>query len=177
MPEEPSGNVCNELNMASAPDSGASEFAALADESRLGGERQLEGLAGACELLGDRWSLPIVAVLLGGPLRYTEIQERLPGLAPNILTSRLRRLEQERLLLATQYSSRPLRFDYRLTPDGAALGRAIELLGAWGAAHTDPRAAPTHYECGSTLEMRWWCPACGLPVEQPATEEETLRLI
>src|ERR1700757_4093243 len=82
----------------------------------------LDGLASACEALGDRWSLPIVAALLDGPLRYTEIQERLPALAPNILTARLRKLERDGLLVASRYSSRPARFHYRLTADGAALG-------------------------------------------------------
>ncbi|HEX4564804.1 MAG TPA: helix-turn-helix domain-containing protein [Solirubrobacteraceae bacterium] len=135
--------------------------------------RQLEGLAAACGLVGDRWSLPIVAALLDGPLRYTEIQERVPGLAPNILTTRLRKLEQEHLLVATQYSARPPRFEYRLTPDGAALGGAIALLSAWSAARADPGTAPRHDECGSALELRWWCPACGLPVS-PGAEQPIL---
>src|ERR1700756_2657318 len=88
-------------------------------------------LAAACEVLGDRWSLPIVASLLEGPLRYTEIQERLPALAPNILSARLRKLEHDGLVVATRYSTRPARFDYRLTRDGAALAAAIQVLSAW----------------------------------------------
>jgi DNA-binding HxlR family transcriptional regulator len=136
-------------------------------------ERQLEALAAACELLGDRWSLSIVAALLEGPLRYTEIRERVRGLAPNILSARLRKLERERVLVATQYSARPSRFEYRLTPDGVALAGAIQLLSAWGAERADPGMAPRHEECGSALEMRWWCPACELPVS-PAAERPIL---
>lgn len=136
-------------------------------------EGQLAALASACELLGDRWSLPIIAALLDGPLRYTEIQEQLPALAPNILTARLRKLERDGLLVATRYSSRPARFDYRLTPDGAALGGAIQLLGAWASTREAPSAGPTHSVCGSPLEMRWWCPACGLPAP-PRSEEEPM---
>ena len=136
-------------------------------------EGQIAAVAAACEVLGDRWSLPIIAALLEGPLRYTEIQERVPGLAPNILTARLRKLERDGLLVATRYSSRPARFDYRLAPDGAALGGAIQQLSAWGAARADPGMTPTHGECGSVLEMRWWCPACGLAVS-PAAEQPIL---
>jgi DNA-binding HxlR family transcriptional regulator len=134
---------------------------------------QSEALAAACQLLGDRWSLPIVAALLDGPLRYTEIQEQLPALAPNILTARLRKLEREGLLVAARYSSRPARFDYRLTPDGAALGGAVQLLGAWASARATPSDAPSHSVCGSPLEMRWWCPACGLPA-LPTSEEDPI---
>ena len=146
----------------------ASELAGTAVEAR-----EHAGLAAACEVLGDRWSLPIVAALLDGPLRYTEIQEQLPALAPNILTARLRRLELEGLLVATQYSTRPSRFDYRLTADGAALAGAIQQIGAWAASRAEPGAAPAHDVCGSPLEMRWWCPACGLPAS-PAGDEEIL---
>jgi len=133
---------------------------------------RLAELAAACELLGDRWSLPIVASLLEGPLRYTEIQERLPALAPNILSARLRKLEQDGLLVATRYSIRPARFDYRLTTDGDALAAPIQLLSAWAAERAEPEAGPAHAACGSALEMRWWCPSCGIPV--PASGEEPL---
>jgi DNA-binding HxlR family transcriptional regulator len=121
-------------------------------------------LAGACELLGDRWSLPLIATLLDGPLRYTEIHERLPALAPNILTARLRKLEQNGLLVATRYSTRPPRFDYRLSADGAALAGPIELLSAWASRRAEIGSAPVHAACGSPLEVRRWCPSCGLPV-------------
>src|SRR5437588_11296410 len=128
------------------------------------------GLAEACERLGDRWSLPIVATLLDGPLRYGEIQDRLPALAPNILSARLRKLERDGVLLAARYSARPARFDYRLTADGAALGGTIELLGAWAAARNDPAVAPMHEACGSALELRWWCPTCAAPVDGRSEE-------
>jgi DNA-binding HxlR family transcriptional regulator len=134
------------------------------------GEEAPAGLAAACAVLGDRWSLPIIAALLDGPLRYTEIQERLPGLAPNILTARLRKLEQDSVLVATRYSSRPARFDYRLTADGAALGGVIELLSAWATERSEPGSVHTHAACGSALEMRWWCPSCGLPTSPPGEE-------
>lgn len=134
----------------------------------------LADLVSACDVLGDRWSLPVVATLLEGPLRYSEIQEQLPALAPNILTARLRRLEQAGLLVATQYSRRPPRYDYRLSADGASLAAVIALLSAWTASRAEPPAAPTHDVCGSALEMRWWCPACALAVSDALGEEAIL---
>ncbi len=90
-----------------------------------------EAVARACELIGDRWSLPIIAALLERPLRYTEIQELLPGLAPNILSGRLRSLERDGLISAERYSARPPRFQYRLTADGVALREVALMLSAW----------------------------------------------
>ncbi|MEW6581134.1 MAG: helix-turn-helix domain-containing protein [Actinomycetota bacterium] len=118
------------------------------------------GVAEACRVLGDRWSLPVVAALLGGPLRYGELQERLPGIAPNILSARLRRLEDEGLLVSSQYSARPRRFEYRLTPDGAALADAVRVLASWAGARSGAGGLPVHAPCGTPLEVRWWCPTC-----------------
>jgi DNA-binding HxlR family transcriptional regulator len=123
----------------------------------------LVALTAACDVLGDRWSLPVVAVLQDGPLRYGEIQDRLPAIAPNILTARLRTLEREGLVISSRYSARPPRFEYRLTPDGSALADATRLLASWasqraGAAHPPPQ--PRHDTCGTALETRWWCPTC-----------------
>src|SRR5262245_9061860 len=58
-------------------------------------------LEAALDRVGDRWSLLIVESLLDGPRRFGELNEALPGIAPNILSERLRRLEREGLIRAT----------------------------------------------------------------------------
>jgi DNA-binding HxlR family transcriptional regulator len=131
-------------------------------ERQSGENDDLSALAAACDILGDRWSLPIVATLLDGPLRYTELQKRLPAIAPNILTARLRKLEQEGLVLSSRYSARPPRFDYRVTPDGAALGDPIRLLAVWAGLRMETAHAAVHDICGTPLEVRWWCPTCAV---------------
>ena len=155
-----------------------------------------QAVSAACELIGDRWSLPILAALLEQPLRYTEIQELLPGLAPNILSARLRTLERDGLISAERYSARPPRFQYRLTGTGRALRDAVMLLSAWGAARgpggdredaaahagererawapQPPYEAPAHEHCGSPLELRWWCAECAMPAI-PQDEERTIE--
>ena len=89
------------------------------------------GLAKALELVGGRWSLLIVRELLTGPKRYTELQHGLPGIPTNILSSRLRELEEaglvERSLLA--HSSSVV---YGLTAYGLDLEEAVVRLGVWG---------------------------------------------
>jgi DNA-binding HxlR family transcriptional regulator len=124
------------------------------------------GLPEALDAIGDRWSPLLVDALLDGPLRFGELQERLPGIAPNVLSQRLRALEQERVLLATPYSTRPRRYEYELTESGRALAGALRLLADWGARHAGAQVEPRrHAACGSPLEARWWCPACGVPVD------------
>jgi len=123
-------------------------------------------LVAALDRVGDRWSLLIVDALLERPSRFSELAEALPGIAPNILTDRLRRLERERIVLSTPYQQHPPRMSYALTADGRALASAIRLLEDWGAGHLDD-AALRHTTCGTRLEARWYCPTCATLVEGP----------
>src|SRR4029078_6517320 len=72
-------------------------------------------LESALDRVGDRWSRLVVDALLDGPRRFGELREALPGIAPNILTDRLRRLERERILVSAPYSTRPPRHAYTTT--------------------------------------------------------------
>src|SRR5512143_868711 len=88
----------------------------------------LEPLRAALERVGDRWSLLVVESLLDGPMRFNDLQAALPGIAPNILSARLRRLESERVLQARPYSERPVRLRYELTAEGRELAGVLRLL-------------------------------------------------
>lgn len=117
-------------------------------------------LAAAVAAVGDRWSLLIVDALLTGPRRFGQLQEQVAGIAPNILSARLKRLEADGLVLAEAYSRRPPRFEYRLSGSGRELAGALRLLAHWGAGHGEETAPPSHRACGTPLEVRWYCPTC-----------------
>jgi DNA-binding HxlR family transcriptional regulator len=123
-------------------------------------------LSAALDSVGDRWTLLLVEALLEGPHRFGDLQEALPGIAPNVLSQRLRRLEREGLLLGQPYSERPPRFVYELTAAGAELAGALRLLADWGARHREGVEPPRHAACGSPVEARWWCPVCERPVDE-----------
>jgi DNA-binding HxlR family transcriptional regulator len=123
-------------------------------------------LAEAVARVGDRWTLLIVEALLSGPLRFNELAERVQGIAPNILTSRLRNLEQDGLVLAHPYSTRPPRFVYELTVPGQELAGALRLLAEWGSRRSGHPEPLLHEACGTPLEVRWYCPTCERAVEE-----------
>lgn len=133
----------------------------------------LAPLADALSTVGDRWSLLLVASLLDGPRRFGELQQALEGIAPNVLSQRLRQLEQRGLVLAQPYSRRPPRYLYELTESGHQLAGTLRLLADWGARHgeADAAEAPRHSACGTPLEARWYCPTCQEPAE-PAEDGE-----
>jgi DNA-binding HxlR family transcriptional regulator len=122
-------------------------------------------LADALASVGDRWTLLVVAALLEEPRRFNDLLAEIPGIAPNILSQRLRHLERRTLVVAQPYSERPPRSLYELTAAGRELAGALRLLTDWGARHSEGGEAPRHRTCGSPLEARWYCPTCGEPVE------------
>lgn len=102
-------------------------------------ERRSEcAIAGALDVLGDRWSLLIVRdLLLRGRLRFQDFasmvgQESIPT---NTLAARLRRLEEAGIVRREKYQDNPERFTYELTSKGLALVPVLESLAEWGVAH------------------------------------------
>jgi DNA-binding HxlR family transcriptional regulator len=120
-------------------------------------------LAEALAAVGDRWTLLIVAALLSGARRFGELQSELSGIAPNVLSSRLRQLTEQRLVVAEPYSRRPERFVYELSEAGRELAGPLRLLTQWGARRTGGGTA-VHARCGYPLEAVWYCPTCQEPV-------------
>lgn len=128
-------------------------------------------LAFAVERIGDRWTILIVDALMDGPLRFGELEETVTGIAPTVLTKRVRQLERDGIVVGTPYSERPVRLSYALTGPGRALVDAIGLLRDWGASHTGDERALHHATCGGALSTRLWCPTCDVAVGDRDAEE------
>jgi DNA-binding HxlR family transcriptional regulator len=135
------------------------------------GAEPRSALAEALATVGDRWTLLIVAALLDGPRRFGELQDAVEGIAPNVLTQRLRQLERNALLIARPYSERPPRFEYELSAAGQELAGVLRLLAGWGARQGEEPVAPRHDVCGTPMEARWWCPTCERPVADDEADE------
>ena len=128
-------------------------------------------LAEALSRVGDRWTLLVVAALLDGPRRFNELQDALEGIAPNILSARLKALIEHALVVQHPYQERPPRFVYELSEGGRELAGALRLLADWGARAAGSAEPLRHQACGTALEARWWCPTCEAPVDEGAGDE------
>ena len=91
---------------------------------------QMCPMATALDFVGDRWTILILRELLGGPARFQELRDGLPGIATNLLTERLRRMEGDGIVRRVEFGGSGL---YTLTEAGAGIRFAIEELGMWGA--------------------------------------------
>jgi len=100
----------------------------------------------ALDLVGERWALLIVRELLLGPKRFTDLRVGLPHTSPNILSERLRELEQAGVVHRRKLPPPAAIQVYELTEWGAELEPIVTQLGAWGARSPVP---PEHREINS----------------------------
>jgi DNA-binding HxlR family transcriptional regulator len=130
-------------------------------------ENQACSIAGALEVIGERWSLLIVRDVLLGLRRFDELQRNL-GIARNVLQARLERLLQNGVLERRRYQERPERFEYRLTDKGLELWPAIVALMDWGDRYAPPPGGPAvvleHKGCGGHVDAHRICETCGARV-------------
>jgi len=133
-------------------------------------------LADALDRVGDRWTLLIVASLLAGERRFNELQDELDGIAPNVLSARLKQLAEQALIVSRPYSERPPRFVYELTESGRELAGALRLLADWGARSAGAGEPLRHNACGTTLDARWWCANCDTIVDDAAEEGDVIHI-
>jgi DNA-binding HxlR family transcriptional regulator len=94
-------------------------------------------VARTLDLIGERWTILLLRdLLLQGPRRFQDFQTSLAGVAPNVLSARLKSLEESGLVRRQMYSDRPPRLEYVLTEKGRSLGPIVKALRDWGTKHT-----------------------------------------
>lgn len=94
-------------------------------------------VARTLDLIGERWTILILRdLLLKGTQRFQDLQVSLAGVAPNILSARLKTLEKQGLVMRRLYSEHPPRLEYQLTERGRSLGPVLAALRDWGKRHT-----------------------------------------
>src|ERR1700760_3864047 len=110
------------------------------------------GLARALELVGERWTLLIIRGLLPPPCRYTDLLEDLPGIPTNVLSARLKELE-EAGIAERRVAPAPQRgVLYAPTEAGQNLQGAVIALALWGNAHLGEQE-PNEFVPPSTVLM------------------------
>lgn len=125
-------------------------------------------IAGALEVVGERWSLLIVRDVFLGLRRFDQIQANL-GIARNVLQARLERLIEQGVLERSPYQERPSRYEYKLTEKGIDLWPIVVSLMQWGDRHTPPAGGPAvvleHRGCGGAVDEHRVCEKCGKPLD------------
>jgi DNA-binding HxlR family transcriptional regulator len=90
------------------------------------------GVARALDVVGERWALLVVRELLLGPKRFTDLRAGLPRIGPDVLSQRLRELEQAGIVRPERLPPPVATQVYELTTRGLELESVVLALGRWG---------------------------------------------
>ncbi|ORB56709.1 transcriptional regulator [Mycobacteroides saopaulense] len=85
--------------------------------------------------IGDKWTVLVVVALADCPLRFTVLRERIGGITGKVLTSTLRSMLRDGLVVRTAYATVPPKVEYELTDLGSSLRQPIDELRLWAERH------------------------------------------
>ncbi|OHV67515.1 helix-turn-helix domain-containing protein [Pseudofrankia sp. BMG5.36] len=131
-------------------------------------------IARALDVVGDRWTLLIAReLLLQGRCRFTDLKNGLPGIATNLLSTRLKELEDAGLISREDAPPPVATVLYSLTENGLALEPVLKALGLWGLRHM------TVERPGDEFQARWlaYAPAWFTTDTDPDAPPVTIQLV
>jgi DNA-binding HxlR family transcriptional regulator len=117
-------------------------------------------------VVGDRWTILILREMFLGTRRFDDLQAQ-TGMSPHLLSTRLKRLEQDAIIARHPYQERPVRHEYRLTEQGLDLYPVLLALKGWGekwggfAPDAEPALTIAHRGCGHAVGIAPRCAGCG----------------
>jgi len=118
-------------------------------------------IAQTLNLIGDRWTLLIIHEILIGNCTFNEIKKALNGISSNLLSERLKNLEDQGLITSSLYSEHPPRYKYTLTESGQELEIVFNAMIIWGKNNLDKcYKKMVHSTCQHEVEITYYCPHC-----------------
>ena len=82
-------------------------------------------------MTSDRWSMLVIEALSTGPVRFTHLMAKVPGISHRMLTQTLRKLERDGLVSRTSYPESPPRVEYALTALGTSFTKPLQAVITW----------------------------------------------
>ena len=123
-------------------------------------------IAQSLNIIGDRWTLLIIHEILIGNTTFNNIKKALDGISSNLLSDRLKHLEESGLITSTLYSSHPPRYQYTLTTSGKALEDVFNAIIIWGTEHLEKcHKKLIHQTCNHQVDITYHCSHCNENVD------------
>jgi DNA-binding HxlR family transcriptional regulator len=118
-------------------------------------ERSICPVTNTLDLIGDKWTLLVIRDMMFLKKRlFNEFLESFEGIATNILTDRLKRLEEYRIIEKRPYRKKPVRYEYKLTKHGEDLRPLLMEMIYWGHKHIEGAGMPPEKFLTRRLHLR-----------------------
>lgn len=128
-------------------------------------------IAQTLNIIGDKWTLLILCQLSKGHDTYSTLLENLEGIPTNLLSNRLKSLEEDSLIITVLYQAHPPRYRYELTESGKDLDDIFNCIMIWGEKHLKKcYKEVVHNSCKHKIDLQYYCPYC----EKIIKKEEVL---
>lgn len=88
--------------------------------------------ATAQRALAGKWSMLIMHLLEDGPIRFNELQRRLPDMTHATLSKQLKQLQENGLIVRTEYNQVPPKVEYSLSAIGENFKTVLDAIQIWG---------------------------------------------
>ncbi|RLL43623.1 transcriptional regulator [Oceanobacillus piezotolerans] len=126
-------------------------------------------IAQTLNIVGDRWTLLIVHEILIGNTKFNDIKSALNGISSNLLSERLKYLEESGLVTSALYSNHPPRYAYTLTQSGKDLEHVFHAFINWGEKHLEKcYKTLVHEKCNTQVDITYYCSHCDEMVDDLA---------
>ena len=83
-------------------------------------------------LIGEKWKILIIRDLLNGTKRFGELKQVCSGISQKVLTTNLRKMEDDGLIIRKNFSQSPPRVEYTLSDVGYSLASVLNAMASWG---------------------------------------------
>jgi DNA-binding HxlR family transcriptional regulator len=87
--------------------------------------------------VADKWTVLVLGLLEGGPVRFNELRRRIQGLSQKMLAQTLRKLERDGLIGRHAFATVPVTVEYSITPLGRTLAVTVDALRVWAETHIE----------------------------------------
>lgn len=94
-------------------------------------ETDCQAVSDVLSRVGDKWTVLVVELLSDGPMRFNQLRRSIGNISQKMLTTTLRALERDGLVIRTVYPTVPPRVDYELTELGRELRVPVQALAGW----------------------------------------------
>lgn len=128
-------------------------------------------IAQTLNLIGDKWTLLILHAIQCDKHTYKELHDALPKIPTNLLSNRLKELENDGLITCSLYQDHPPRYQYDLSESGKDLKDLYQVIAIWGEKHLkDCPKKVTHTKCQHHVKVMYYCEHCNTYIDADEIE-------